>query len=93
MKFLKSKKMFKKVLVFTFAIYAIYTLYVQQIKLASYSNEASYYEEQKVSLIKYQEELTSTKENVNSDEYIETVAREKLDMYLPNERVYVNVEK
>ena len=25
-------------------------------------------------------------------EYIEEVAREKLDMYLPNERVYVNQE-
>ncbi len=29
--------------------------------------------------------LQKTKENVNSTEYIEEVAREKLDMYLPNE--------
>ena len=93
MKFIKSKKLFKKSLIFTFVIYAVYTLYIQQVKLASYSNEVSYYEQQRVSLTKYKEELMTTKENVNSDEYIESVAREKLDMYLPNERVYVNVEK
>ena len=34
-----------------------------------------------------------TKENVNSTEYIEEVAREKLDMYLPNERVYIDISK
>lgn len=28
------------------------------------------------------------KDNINSPEYIEQVAREKLDMYLPNERIY-----
>ena len=41
---------------------------------------------------KYQDELNKMKENVNSKEYIEETAREKLDMYLPNERVYVNQE-
>ena len=38
-------------------------------------------------------ELQKTKENVNSTEYIEEVAREKLDMYLPNERVYIDISK
>ena len=33
------------------------------------------------------------KANVNSNEFIESIAREKLDMYLPNERVYVDNEK
>ena len=36
------------------------------------------------------EELTQKKEDVNSLEYIEQTAREKLDMYYPNERVYVD---
>ena len=40
----------------------------------------------------YQEQLKEIKENVSSKEYIEEAAREKLDMYLPNERVYVNQE-
>ena len=44
------------------------------------------------SLNQTREELISTQENVNSPEYIEAIAREKLDMYLPNERVYVDNE-
>ena len=31
--------------------------------------------------------------NINSKEYIEEVAREKLDMYLPNEKVYIDISK
>ena len=31
--------------------------------------------------------------NINSKEYIEEVAREKLDMYLPNEKVYIDINK
>ena len=37
--------------------------------------------------------LLATKESVSSIDYIEEVAREKLDMYLPNERIYVDVDK
>jgi len=33
------------------------------------------------------------KENVNSKEYIERVAREKLNMFLPNERVYIDISQ
>ena len=36
------------------------------------------------------EELNQKKEDVNSLEFIEEMAREKLDMYHPNERVYVD---
>ena len=39
----------------------------------------------------YKNELVAKKENVNSKEYIEQIAREKLNMYLPNERVYLDV--
>ena len=30
---------------------------------------------------------------MNTPEYIEKIAREKLDMYMPNERVYIDVSK
>ena len=39
------------------------------------------------------EELRAMKENVNSTEYIEKIAREKLGMYLPNEKVYIDIGK
>ena len=34
--------------------------------------------------------LEEEKQNTNSLEYIEKLAREKLGMYLPNERVYID---
>ena len=37
--------------------------------------------------------LIAKKENVNSKEFIEEIARDKLDMYLPNERVYIDIGK
>ena len=40
-----------------------------------------------------QEKLNETKNNINSNEYIEQIAREKLGMYLPNERVYIDIGK
>ena len=49
-----------------------------------------YYTEQINKQLAYQESLTAKKDNINSKEYIEEVAREKLDMYLPNERVYID---
>ena len=39
------------------------------------------------------QKLNETKNNINSNEYIEQIAREKLDMYLPNERVYIDIGK
>ena len=73
--------------------YAVYTIYNQQIKLNNYANEKQYYEEQIADLKEEKEELMVKKENVNSPEYIEEIAREKLDMYLPNEKVYVDMSK
>ena len=31
------------------------------------------------------------KKNINSEKYIEEIAREKLDMYLPNEKVFIDI--
>ncbi|MCR4436477.1 MAG: septum formation initiator family protein [Clostridiales bacterium] len=39
------------------------------------------------------QELKKQKEMVNSDEYIEKIAREKLDMVKHGERVFVDVNK
>ena len=37
--------------------------------------------------------LNETLDNLNSTEYSEDIARNKLDMYLPNEKVYIDVNK
>ena len=89
--FLKSKKIF--ILLIIIMIYFICLLVNQQNKLNSYNKEIAYYNSKIDYLNQTREELISTQENVNSPEYIEDVAREKLDMYYPNERVYVDISK
>ena len=90
-KFFSSK--LYKVLLIAGIIYFLYIFSVQQTKLDSYGKDKQYYEAQIASLKDQKEELLKIKENVNSPEYIEEMAREKLDMYLPNERVYIDMGK
>lgn len=69
-------------------IYACFTFFNQQTKLNSYSQDISYYTAQEEELKLEQEELLKEQQNVNSEEYIEEVARKKLEMCLPNEIVF-----
>ena len=74
---MKKRKLYKKLLI----------LLVLINQYTSNSKElASKIEEQE----NYKKELVAEKNNVNSKEYIEQMAREKLDMYYPNEKVYVD---
>ena len=87
------KKIYKNILIIAFFIYFIVTVISQQKTLNQYKTEAATYSKELEDVQNTNEELTKTKENVNSPEYIEEVAREKLDMYLPNERVYIDMTK
>lgn len=82
----------KKIIFIVISVYAIVTFIKQQKILNSYKVQAASLKTQIAEATEYQEQLNKEKENVNSSEYIESVAREKLDMYLPNERVYVDNE-
>ena len=82
------KKPYKKIAIIFIAIYVIYTLIAQQKVLNAYTAEQENYSKQIKQEQSTKENLLKTKERVNSTEYIEDVAREKLGMYLPNERVY-----
>lgn len=90
---MKIKKLYKKVFIIIIAIYAICTFINQQKSINSYKTAQKYYSEQINSKIAYKESLYNKKNNINSEEYIEEAAREKLDMYLPNERVYIDISK
>jgi cell division protein FtsL len=92
MNIFKINKLLNLILILVI-IYSIFTFIHQQTKLNSYKKDISYYSTQINQLNEEQEELLATQENVNSEEYIEQVAREKLDMYLPNETVYVDINK
>ncbi len=90
-KFFKST--LNKIFLIIGIFYFIYIFSTQQQKLDSYCKDKKYYESQIEDLKAKKEELLEIKENVNSVEYIEEMAREKLDMYLPNERVYIDMGK
>ena len=93
MKNTKNKSLLQKVLFIGIIIYVVYTFFSQQKMLNEYQADQKRYNQQIAEAKEQQEELKATKENINSKEYIEEVAREKLDMYLPNERVYLDISK
>lgn len=93
MKNKKVNSLLKKILVLMFIIYFVYTVIAQQKTLNSYAMEKEKYNDNIETAQEEQDELKEMKENINSDEYIEQIAREKLGMYYPNERVYIDVEK
>ena len=85
-----KNKLIKCICCFFIGLYVFYTFVCQQKTLNSYKVSQKYYEEEIDKKIAYQEELKETKSNIDSEEYIEKIAREKLDMYLPNEKVYID---
>lgn len=87
---MKFKNIIKKIIIICIVIYAIKTCICQQKILNTYASNSKVLDEQIAKAEQYQSELNNVKNNVTSREYIEQVAREKLDMYLPNERVYMD---
>lgn len=87
---MKKKRLYKRLLIILVLIYAIFTLSNQQKVINQYNKNskdlAKKIEEQQL----YNEELVAKKENVNSKEFIEQIAREELDMYYPNEKIYID---
>lgn len=93
MKSFKFKRLFKLILGSVVAMYVITIFINQQKVLNSYNKEQKYVSGKIQEQTEYKQELSSLKENVDSPEYIEALAREKLDMYMPNEQVYIVVNK
>ncbi len=87
------KKFYRNVIIVIAVGYFLVTLASQQKKLNQYQAESTTYTSALQEAEKRNEDLQETKANANSTEYIEEVAREKLDMYLPNERVYIDSSK
>lgn len=83
----------RNIIVIAFIIYAITTFINQEKVLSSYKEQELEVANQIEEAKDYQEELNISKENANSLEYIEQVAREKLNMYYPNEEIYVDNSK
>ena len=93
MKKVLINKLFKKIGIIIFIIYVAVVFINQQQTLASYNSQKDYYSEKIAEAKEYNETLIATKDNLNSKEYIDTICREKLNMYSKNEKVYININK
>ncbi len=87
------KTFVKRLIFLALVLYAIYTLITQQKLLNTYAKEGEEYSNQIEQANEVNQELTDTLQSLNSTEYIEEIARDVLDMYLPNERVYIDMSK
>ena len=87
---MKKNKLLKRILILIIAVYTVFTLVNQQKTLNEYGKNSEELNTQIAEAKEKKEKLTEQKDNVNSLEFIEQTAREKLDMYYPNEKVYVD---
>ncbi len=90
---MKKKLKINRMIMIAVILYFIYVIISQQQTLNSLRQESATYEKQKVEATEETNRLKEVRNNLNSTEYIENVAREKLGMYLPNERVYIDITK
>ena len=90
---MKKKSIFKNLLIIAFIVWII-MLIKQQINISQYKDDIKVLEAKiesaKEELNQNKQNLEEEKANTNSPEYIEKLAREKLGMYLQNERVYID---
>ena len=86
----KNKKILRNLLIIAIIAYIAFVFIDQQKTLNEYSKNTEELSQQIASEKATNEDLNEQKDNVNSLEFIEEMAREKLDMYCANERVYVD---
>ena len=86
-----TKNLIIYLIIFAFVIaVSINAIINQESKKQEIKMQISQYEDELKKLKSEKDELIEQKEKINTDKYIENVARNKLDMFLPNEKVYVH---
>ena len=87
----KAKNIVIYLSIFAFvAAISINSIITQESKKQEIKMQISQYKDELEKLKAEKEDLIEQKEKINTDKYIENVARNKLDMFLPNEKVYVH---
>lgn len=90
---MKKNKILKNAFLIALIVWIV-MLIKQQLNISQYKDEikklSSSIELAENELTQNKQDLEQEKKNTDSLEYIEKLAREKLGMYLPNERVYID---
>lgn len=76
-----------------FVAYFIYTFFDQQIQINKYNSQIEMYTADINSKKKETEYYKTQKSNINSTEYIESVARNSLGYVKPYEKIFVDTNK
>lgn len=87
------KKHYRKLIVIAISIYVVCVFVSQQKMINNYNRDIDRYEVQIAEEETKKQELTRKKDNLDSDEYVEQIAREKSGMVYPYERVYIDITK
>ena len=87
---LNIKRLAVSAAVFVFCVYFIYVTVGQQHTINAKQKEIDEINSKIVSANRETESLKSELESVNEPEYLERMAREKLGLVKPNERVYID---
>ncbi|MCX7922222.1 MAG: septum formation initiator family protein [Clostridia bacterium] len=89
----RKKSKIGLLIVIGLTVYFGYEAFNQQIVLNSKRNELDNIQKKIADEEKLNKDLTKQKDIMNSDEYIEKVAREKLGMVKSGEKVFVDVNQ
>lgn len=87
------KRLIFLIIVSVFVIYFVGVMISQQIVINKKNKEIDALEEKISATALQTEKLEQELENLNDPEYLEQVAREKLGLVRPNERVFIDANK
>ncbi|MBE5040254.1 FtsB family cell division protein [Ructibacterium gallinarum] len=90
---LNLRRFLTVLLVFGFAVYFVYIMIWQQVTISRKNKEINALEEKISAANQQTEELQQQLDHLNDPEYLEQIAREKLGLVRPNERVFVDANK
>ncbi len=76
-----------------FVLYFVYTMIWQQVVISKKGKEIEALEEKIAAAEQQTEKLEEELDNLNDPEYLEKIAREKLGLIRPNERVFVDANQ
>ena len=90
---MNPRRFISVIVAFVFVSYFIYTMIWQQVVISRKGKEIDALEEKVAAAEQQTEKLEKELENLNDPEYLEKIAREKLGLVRPNERVFVDANQ
>ncbi|MBQ4067026.1 MAG: septum formation initiator family protein [Clostridia bacterium] len=81
---------FVKIAIFAFSVFAVISIVQLQLQFNEYKAQRDKLQEEVDGLIDEKEELENEKAGINDDDYVIKVAKDKLNLRLPEEIIFYN---